>query len=74
MSYHVQSNQGKIFRKITVFEILALHARECSDLDEVYTKIGKKYQWLEDNSDNDVSGEFGKEYISNSMCSKCEGF
>lgn len=39
MSYHVQSNQGKIFRKILVFEILALHARECSDLDELYINI-----------------------------------
>lgn len=42
MLYHVQSDQGKIFREILVFEILALHARECSDLDEVYINIGKK--------------------------------
>lgn len=41
MSYHVQSDQRKIFREILVFEILALHAKECSDLDELYIKIGK---------------------------------
>lgn len=47
MSYHVQSDQGKIFREILVFEILALHVRECSDLDEVYIKIGKKISMIQ---------------------------